>query len=193
MITARTKRRKNLMSFEQALALVMSRSVEGGYTSLASDAGNWTGGRVNMGRLVGTQFGISAPVLGTWLGREATRADMIGLSREQAAAIYEQRYWRPLCCDHMSGPVGGLVFDAAVNQGPASTALMVQQAADVRQDGEIGPVTLAALNGADQADLHAEIARLRAERYRATSDWSRFGKGWMRRLMRVVAATAAFT
>ncbi|APG31126.1 glycoside hydrolase family 108 protein [Granulibacter bethesdensis] len=181
------------MSFEQALSLTMSAAIEGGYTRIPSDPGNWTGGRLFVGQLVGTNHGISAPVLSEWLGHAATEADMRGLGRDQAAQIYHARYWQTCACDKMSAPIAGLLFDAAVNQGPGYAARLLQQALGVTQDGNIGPVTLAAAARTDPADLHAEIARLRDERYRVSPDWPTFGKGWMRRLMRVVAASASFS
>ncbi|APG30606.1 glycoside hydrolase family 108 protein [Granulibacter bethesdensis] len=181
------------MSFEQALALTMSAAIEGGYTRFPSDPGNWTGGRVSAGSLVGTNHGISAPVLCTWLGRTATEADMRGLTRDEATAIYHIRYWRACACDRLPPPIAGLIFDAAVNQGEGYAPRLLQQGLFVPVDGQIGSVTLAAAARADVPALHAEIARLRADRYRASPDWATFGTGWMRRLMRVVAATASFS
>ncbi|APG30463.1 putative exported protein [Granulibacter bethesdensis] len=181
------------MSFEQALTLTMSAAIEGGYTRSATDPGNWTGGRVYAGQLVGTNHGISAPVLSAWLGRTATETEMRALTRDEAAAIYQVRYWRACACDRLPPSIAGLIFDAAVNQGEGFAPRLLQQALSVPADGQIGPLTLAAAVRADPADLHAEIARLRAERYRASTDWPRFGTGWLRRLMRVVAATASFS
>ena len=36
-----------------------------------TDAGDWTGGAIGVGDAIGTNFGISAPVLSQYLGRTA--------------------------------------------------------------------------------------------------------------------------
>ena len=84
------------------------------------------------------------------------------VSEEQARAFYR---WR-----HIEQPGFGkiaseilreLVVDAGVHHGPRHAAKWLQWAADVAQDGRIGPVTLAAVNAADPLELYLWICAYR--------------------------------
>ena len=46
------------MNFDKAFDRLIGH--EGGFTNDSRDAGNWTGGKVGVGKLVGTKFGLSA-------------------------------------------------------------------------------------------------------------------------------------
>ena len=65
---------------------------EGGYTDNPNDNGNWTGGKKGSGDLIGTNFGISAPVLKAYLGRTPSVADMKNLKKSTAEKIYKKNY-----------------------------------------------------------------------------------------------------
>ena len=182
------------MSFDQAFALTVSPSVEGGYACTSSDPGNWSGGSIGAGELLGTQYGISAAFLYSLpaadpYARHAPRS----LTLSNCALIYRTHYWDLVQGDDLPASVAGLLFDAAVNQGQGWAPRCLQAALGITADGAIGPKTLAAVRATRPETLHAEIARVRDERYRASNDWTTFGVGWTRRLMTVVAATTAFT
>ena len=182
------------MSFDQALALTVSPSVEGGYSTVASDSGNWTSGAVGVGELLGTQDGISAAFLWSLPAGDRFHQRRPGsLSVTDVATIYRRWFWDVVHGDVLAPPIAGLMFDAAVNQGPSWAPRALQEGLGVVADGVIGPKTLSAVTRADGAALHAEIARIRDERYRWNGEWRVFGVGWTRRLMTVVAATARFT
>jgi len=81
-----------------------------------------------------------------------------------------------------------MVFDAAVNQGPKWAAKFLQRALGVKDDGIIGPQTLAAAkNKSDQRGLIVEIGARRGRFYGGLSIFKTFGLGWMRRLMDITA------
>ena len=106
------------MSFDQAFALTVSPSVEGGYACTSSDPGNWSGGSIGVGELLGTQYGISAAFLYSLpaadpYARHAPRS----LTLSNCAAIYRTHYWDLVQGDDLPASVAGLLFDAAVNQG----------------------------------------------------------------------------
>lgn len=171
-----------MTAFEQAYALTLRQ--EGGMSIAANDPGNWTGGAIGAGILRGTKFGISAAAFPT--------LDIQSLTIEQAKKLYRQRYWITIGADALSPPVAGLLFDAAVNQGPYCAAVGLQSAVMQPLDGLVGPRTLAAARVIDPAELHSAIAAFRDTRYRQSPNFSRFGRGWILRLMRVVAETARF-
>lgn len=73
---------------------------EGGYSNRADDPGNyctiWVGGKAKRGALVGTNHGIAAPTLQTYLGRCPSVAEMKNLSKETAIKIYKKVFWDSL-------------------------------------------------------------------------------------------------
>ena len=105
-----------MADFNQAQAFV--KLAEGGYTDDPRDNGNWTGGRINVGTLIGTNHGISAPVLQSWLGRTPTVSEMKNLSYQTALAIYKKNYWDALTLSNVNNQsIALLIYDGAVNQG----------------------------------------------------------------------------
>lgn len=72
------------------------RRIEAGYQDLYNDKGNWTGGAIGAGQLIGTNRSISAIILSEYLGKTATLADMKNLSIATAHKIYYQKFWLPI-------------------------------------------------------------------------------------------------
>jgi lysozyme family protein len=182
------------MSFAQALALTVSPTVEGGFIKTSSDPGNWTGGAVGSGDCLGTFEGISAAFL--WSLPPADpyyRRDPGALTPDDVPLIYKPHFWDAVQGDHLPPAVAGLAFDMAVNQGQSWAPRALQSAVGVSTDGVLGPKTMAAAKAADPATLHATLGWLRECRYRTDPEFSVFGHGWIIRLCRVIAATAAFT
>jgi lysozyme family protein len=145
-----------------------------------NDDGNWTGGKVGLGELKGTKFGISAaayPLL-----------DIPSLSMDQATAIYCRDYWDKMYLDSLPPRVAVVVLDSAINQGTDTAAKLLQKALgfkDTDIDGVIGPHTIAAARGVDQDTLVPAFLSVRAMRYTELKKWPTFGKGWMSRLFLV--------
>jgi lysozyme family protein len=182
------------MSFAQALALTVAPTVEGSISTNPADPGNWTGGKVGVGVNLGTNTGISAAFLWS-LPPSDPFCDLnpTKLTKDDITAIYRTHFWDVVQGDALPPNVGGLIFDAAVNQGQGWAPRALQSAVGVATDGAIGPKTLAAVKAADLGTLHATIGWLREARYRQDPDFVSFGHGWIIRLCRVIAATASFT
>ncbi|MBR0559516.1 glycosyl hydrolase 108 family protein [Neokomagataea anthophila] len=128
-------------------------SREGLYQCLRDDPGNWTLGAVGCGRLVGTMRGISAPVMGRWVGDPhlITPKIMQAISAETFSAIYAALYWRAINGAHLPSGIDVMLCDFAFNAGIARSAKQLQQIigfvpSDI--DGDIGPQTLHALETA---------------------------------------------
>jgi lysozyme family protein len=129
-------------------ALVKLFGVEGGFQRLHDDNGNWTGGKVGVGRLVGTKYGISAasyPAL-----------DIPNITLDHAAYIYDRDFWSPLRLSEVtSQAIAEEICDTAVNCGVVTAAVIVQESVnltnypsqDLVVDGKLGPVSVAAING----------------------------------------------
>jgi lysozyme family protein len=165
------------MDFDQAFGIVVG--VEGGYSIDPNDPGNWTGGKVGVGMLKGTKFGISAA--------SYPNVDIKNLTLNEAKQIYLEDFWQDSRCYLLMWPVSLCLFDGAVNQGPGTAHRLLQEAVKVSPDGIIGPVTIAACNK-NPLETAAVFMALRARRYTQTSGWESNGKGWLSRLFRVVFA-----
>lgn len=103
---------------------------EGGYRDVATDHGG------------PTNFGITARVLGEWrkLGRQATRAEVRALQRDEAKAIYRAIYLEPFAWVPDAALRAQLV-DFAVNSGVRQAVCTLQQVLGVDVDGVAGAQT----------------------------------------------------
>lgn len=152
---------------------------EGGFGDIRSDPGNWTGGAVGSGTLAGTKYGISAAAYPT--------LDIRNITLDQARTIYRRDYWDKAGCQHWDRPLAVIMFDAAVNNGVSRANKWLQGAAGATADGIVGPLTVAAVQKKDQAELAHEVHAQRIYFMAGLSTWSTFGLGWSRRLARVPA------
>lgn len=159
--------------FETLAARVLKR--EGGYVNHAADRG------------AATNLGITQRTYTIWRNaRGLGYLDVRNLTRAEAMAIYRDNYWTPARCDDLPEGIRDIHFDAAVNHGVRRAALLLQEAAQVEQDGHIGPQTLG-----NAASMAAPFLRARylAARYRfygeiVDRDRSQlaFIVGWLNRL-----------
>jgi lysozyme family protein len=163
-------------AYEQSFAIVVG--LEGGYSTEPADPGNWTGGAVGRGALLGTKYGISAasyPML-----------DIAGLTLDAAQAIYQRDYWNRAACGTLPPGLALLVFDAAVNNGVGRATRWLQVSVGTPADGTIGPATDAALkNALAMQGTNAVGAEFLAQRMNFMANlatWRSFGLGWARRL-----------
>ncbi len=173
--------------FESAFAIVVGH--EGGFDRSPLDPGNWTGGRVGAGALVGTKFGVSAAAY-------PDRA-IAALTLDDAQAIFRDDYWEPVAADRLPAALALLVFDAAVNNGPARAARWLQTATGATPDGIVGPHTLAAVEAAVSREtlpsLCAEYLAERLSFMAALPTWRRFGRGWSRRLCALAYQSVSYS
>jgi lysozyme family protein len=147
------------MNFETAFNRLISH--EGGYVNDPRDPGQETA------------FGISK--------RSYPDVDIKNLTRNGARAIYLRDFWHQAQMDKLAPALAFQVFDAAVNHGIQTAIRLLQRAADVADDGHVGPVTLAAVNGKSVTDMLILFIAERIDFWTKLSTWSTFGKGWARR------------
>jgi lysozyme family protein len=148
---------------------------EGGLVDHARDPG----GRTNLGVTQATLNHAHNVVHGL-----PARVD--DLTREDALAVYEALYWRPVRGDELPLGVALMVFDAAVNQGVSDAIRFLQLAVRTAADGIFGPATLAAVDRAKPGATINEVAARRMYDYMQLDHLQdAFGLGWARRLMRI--------
>ena len=150
---------------------------EGGFQKLYGDRGNWTGGRVGFGDLVGTNWGISAA--------SHPGVDIVNLTRDGAIAIYRAEYWGAIHGDTLPVGVDAAAFDDAVNSGPGAAIKRLQAAVGAVADGSFGPVTAAAIARADPKTVITIMCDDRLATYHRDPAWTQFGKVWTGRIAHV--------
>jgi len=97
---------------------------EGGYQNDKVDSGNWTGGKVGVGKQRGTKYGISAA--------SYPKEDIKNLTLKRAAELYERDFWTPLHLSEMkSQGLATEIFDTAVNCGVGTSAVIVSKTINV--------------------------------------------------------------
>lgn len=165
-------------NYDKSFSLVIGS--EGGFQNDPNDRGNWTTGVIGKGQNKGTKYGVSA--------MSYPRLDIKNLTLAQAKAIYKEDYWDACRCDELPAGVDYLVFDIAVNHGVKDGATFLQRSVGATPDGVIGPRTLAAVAARRPQAIAEELCVVRAFDYISLGSFSRFGRGWMRRLMHTLTA-----
>jgi lysozyme family protein len=152
------------MNFDQAFDILLKH--EGGFSDHAADPGGKT------------RYGITEAV-----AREVGyRGDMRELPVDLAKRIYKDRYWDAVRAEELPAAIRYAVFDAAVNSGPRQAIRWLQRAAGAKDDGIIGPKTLAAVRAADPERLLRQLLAQRLRFMTGLSSWAAFGRGWARRI-----------
>lgn len=160
------------MNFDRAFELVIGH--EGGYTDNRSDPGNWTGGKVGVGTLKGTKFGIAA--------NSYPKLDIKNLTINEAKAIYKRDYWDRIQADKLPSGLRFHVFDMAINSGISRGVKILQKTVGTTEDGVIGPKTIAASNAMNVYHAVSVYNANRISFYTSLGTFSTFGKGWMNRV-----------
>lgn len=147
---------------------------EGAFQDHPGDRGNWTTGVVGKGDLKGTKYGISAA--------SYPEEDIKNLSYDQAKLIYFVDWWEKMGMRWWPEAVSYQMFDAAINHGVVNANKMLQRAIHVRDDGVIGPKTLAKLREVNLNDLVMLFLAERLEFFTNIGTFQDYGKGWCRRI-----------
>lgn len=161
--------------FARALEHVLA--MEGGYTEDPYDPG----GPTNLGITLGEFARHRGQPLDA-ATFDTLRSALRHITRAEAAGIYRADYWEAAACPSLPAPLAAFHFDAAVNQGVAGAARMLQRSLGVEIDGVLGPDTLAAARAAPMPDALARYAEARRAHYRSLSTFWRFGRGWLSRV-----------
>lgn len=144
----------------------------------------WEGGWSHHPRDPGgpTMRGIIQRVYDGWrdsngLPRRSVRA----IEDHELRDIYRRSYWDQIRGDALPPGIDLVVFDFAVNSGPARAAKYLQRVLGVKVDGHIGPATLGAAATADPQDVIVQLMDDRRRFIRQISTYDAFGRGWERR------------
>jgi lysozyme family protein len=150
--------------WEKAIDFVLK--AEGGYGNNPNDPGGET------------KFGISK--------KSYPSLDIKNLTLEQAKKIYIDDYWVRCRCDDLSSPFAIATFDCAVNQGTTKAKRILQMALEVKVDGIIGPITIAAASKSIRYQVKKLLALRLSEYARLISENKRlleFSVNWCYRVI----------
>lgn len=165
-------------NFPAALDAVLRH--EGGFVDHPEDPG----GATNKGITIGTLRRLGIDVDGDG---DSDLVDLKSLRRSDVERVYRTFYWDAVRADLLPSGLDYAVFDFAVNSGPERAASYLQRILGVQQDGDIGPKTLAALDGTDAAALVHSLCDARMRFLRTLNGWRTFGRGWAKRVDEVRA------
>lgn len=162
-------------SFAPALAAVLRH--EGGYSNHPDDPGG------------PTMKGVIQRVYDAWRqGRGLAPRPVREIEDAELKAIYRRQYWDAVRADELPAGIDYVVFDGAVNSGPAQSAKWLQRALGLPADGQVGAVTIEAARAAAEAGptgLVDDICDRRLAMLKALTTWPVFGRGWGRRVAEV--------
>lgn len=162
------------MSADTLLDAIIRR--EGGFVDHPADRGG------------PTHWGITQATLAAYRGRPVTVDEVRALAEDEAKLIYRVQYVYPFAAV-ADERLKELVVDAAVNHGVTRAVRWLQAAVGVRDDGELGPISEAALRalGPSESDaVYRAFLRSRIRFYgRLISDdptQAVFAAGWLNRV-----------
>lgn len=154
---------------------------EGGYSTDRDDTGNYY-----RGQFVGTNHGISAPVLANHLGRTPTVEDMRGLTQDTAREIAATQYYDTYNISDLPDETQEIVFHA-VYMGGSRGVRAIQNLTGSTPDGIMGPNTRTAMQESTFTPQEFRDEYLRELEFGTTgysspaATWDVHGRGWSNR------------
>lgn len=163
------------MNFDQAFTIVVGE--EGGLSMDPKDPGNWTGGKVNVGVLKGTKYGISAA--------SYPEEDIANLTLAAAKTLAKRDYWDYFSGDSLPTAISFGLFDAGYNEGVGEATRLAQRALGLTVDGVLGRATLTGLLNVGVPIFARKFAIARIVVYAALPSWTEDRDGWVGRVIDV--------
>lgn len=165
-------------NFPNALAAVLVH--EGGYVWDKLDPGG------------ATNKGVTQAVYDDWrVSRQLPKQSVKFLTQYELEAIYRKQYWDAVHGDQLPSGVDYCCFDFAVNSGVNRASRYLQRAMGLMEDGDIGPLTLAAASAESPQSLVEKVCNYRLAFLRQLKTFDHFGKGWTARVVEVEAKAKA--
>jgi len=191
------KKNSKFANFERAQHLV--KTVEAGYSSDRNDTGNWINVPGGGQRFIGTNHGISAPVLAKYfkdkgINRLISKQDMMDLEYETALEIYKKDYWNAAGLNNFkSQSIANVLYDECVNQGVGAALSDAKKSMENmgHETDEIGSwkefhkeltPKVNKMSTKEKKKLFNQIKTERLERYEGADTWEEHGEGWQNRL-----------
>ena len=155
------------------------------FETCLSETLKWEGGWSNHPHDTGgaTMRGIIQRVYDAWRKRNnLPRRSVRAIEEAELQAIYRENYWQLVRGDELPEGIDLAVFDYGVNSGPSRAVSHLQEILNIKVDGNMGPVTIDAVNAADPVDTVKKLCERRRKFVRQIKSYPTFGKGWNRRI-----------
>ena len=134
-----------------------------------------------------TNFGISRAELADVRRVPVTSIteDMMqALTLDEAAGIYQSRYWNVLRCEDVPLGVDLMLFHFGVNAGHATSAKLLQTVVGTACDGIVGRQTIITTCRNEAAKLIDDLAQAQIKHYSTLEKFGTYGNGWVNRVNR---------
>ncbi len=166
---------------EQALDYVFKN--EGGFANVKGDRGG------------ATKYGITISTLARWRGHRVSVESVRNLSEDEAKDIYAAWYWSPQSLhsiDSLSKAI--CMFDIGIVRGISIGSKYAQMVCNtlggkLLVDGDIGPMSVEAINAADTTKFVLEYSKRAEQGFRnivaSNPTQKKFLKGWINRAVRL--------
>jgi lysozyme family protein len=154
--------------------------LEGGYVDDPSDPGGETNKGITMA--------IFRQCSHELLGLNPTSENLKSLTDSQAGIIYRANYWNKMRGDEIQlQDLANIACDFYVNAGTHATIMLQRilnsMGAHVVEDGVIGPASIQAMNGFNQADVYRQYKQGRINYYQSLGQrFPQFLQGWLNRV-----------
>lgn len=134
-----------------------------------------------------TMYGLTSEVWSAYLKRHGKPPRPVRTAtRAEVEELFKRQYWDVVRGDQLPPGIDLMVYDFAINSGPARAVRHLQAALGVKQDGVVGHVTLAAAREAYDRDQDGDVilamARSRLAFLQGLRTWRSFGRGWTNRV-----------
>ena len=132
-----------------------------------------------------TAWGVTLGSYAAWRAdhgiHSTTSADLGRATKPELSELIRSRYWLAVSADSLPLGVDLLVYDFGYGSGPGTSVRQLQALVGVVQDGQFGPVSLAAIDRMDREHLIRTLAARHAAYYESLADARLFGRGWANR------------
>jgi lysozyme family protein len=128
-----------------AILITCDDAHEGGFQDDFNDRANWTGGKIGVGALVGTKYGVTC--------LDLPDVDIKNLTLDEAVNYYSNHYWKTFYSQIQDQILANKLFDLGVLFGVKTAVETLQTVLKVPIDGVFGPMTLAAANISEPTSL----------------------------------------
>ena len=130
-----------------------------------------------------TNFGVTFATWQHFARRGYVTGSLASASQNALMLVLRLDCWHPCQCDILPSGIDILIADMAMVAGPGAAAKCLQRTVGVADDGDIGPLTLAAIKGQgnDLLLLIQDLLRADDEYYAALRQFRLWGRGWERR------------